>query len=276
MKTSTLMLGMAVLIGATVGAGIWVANTLPSPEQREKPEANYQQAVYSALHFKPAIESADDAQCLACHKEILNDKPRVSSPAGARAENAKAWYQQLTTYSGEQDSFHRRHLSTPFAKQVMNLKCNFCHQGHDPRDEAPGTSATAPKQTDTAFTLRKQVNPETTCLKCHGQMPWQNMALPGPWMESKEAFQNNCLLCHATVRTVRHQVNYLHANVIEEAGKTSGDACYGCHGGRAWYRIAYPYPRHAWPDMPEETPDWAKERAMESEARFAILPTGKK
>ena len=36
-------------------------------------------ATYSPLHFKPAIESASDDQCLACHKEVLEDKPRVAS-----------------------------------------------------------------------------------------------------------------------------------------------------------------------------------------------------
>ena len=41
---------------------------------------------------------------------------------------------------------------------------------------------------------------------------------------------------------------------IEELGAKSGDSCYGCHGGRAWYRIAYPYARNPWPGMPEGTP----------------------
>jgi hypothetical protein len=55
---------------------------------------------------------------------------------------------------------------------------------------------------------------------------------------------------------------------IEQAGKAGADACYGCHGGRAWYRIAYPYPRTPWPDMPAEVPEWAKDRPTQSEARF--------
>ncbi len=29
---------------------------------------------------------------------------------------------------------------TPFAKKVMNLQCTFCHQGNDPREEAPAGS----------------------------------------------------------------------------------------------------------------------------------------
>ena len=57
---------------------------------------------------------------------------------------------------------------------------------------------------------------------------------------------------------------------VEAAGQKNGDVCYGCHGGRAWYRIAYPYPRHAWEGMAPEIPDWAKARPTESEARFRI------
>ena len=226
-------------------------------------------AEYSPLHFKPAIETAKDEDCLACHKEVLEDRVRGASPAGLKTVFSKAWYQvESATYEGEQDTFHRRHLVTEFAKQVMNLKCNTCHQGHDPREEAQGASATSTQQADTGFTLRKQVNPETTCLKCHGQMNWQTMGLPSPWKESKAMFANNCLLCHMGVRTNRHNVNYLNAAKIEELGAKTGDTCYGCHGGRAWYRINYPYARNAWEGMAPEVPDWAKNRPTQSEARF--------
>jgi nitrate/TMAO reductase-like tetraheme cytochrome c subunit len=232
-------------------------------------------AVYSPLHFKPAIETTRDDQCLACHKEVLEDKPRAASPAGVKTADSLAWYQRTSTYSGEQDTFHRRHLVTPLAKQLMDLKCNTCHQGHDPREEAQGASATSTPQSDNGFTLRKQVNPETTCLKCHGQMPDKEiMGLPGPWHEAKDMFENDCLTCHANIRTSRHKVNYLKAEAIEAAAvagkeaKKGGDVCFGCHGGRPWYRIAYPYPRNPWPDMPAETPDWAQGRAKQSEARF--------
>lgn len=232
-------------------------------------------ATYSPLHFKPAIDAATDAQCLACHREVLDDKPRVASPAGVRAADSRAWYQQTGTYAGEQDSFHRRHLVTPLARQLMDLRCNTCHQGHDPREEAPGSSATSAPQADAGFTLRKQVNPETTCLKCHGQMPAREiMGLPGPWAEVRDQFQNDCLTCHAAFRTNRHQVSYLRAEAIEEAAragaatKTGGDVCYGCHGGRPWYRIAYPYARNPWPGMPEATPEWARLRPRHSELRF--------
>lgn len=226
---------------------------------------DYQRARYSELHFKPAIDKATDQQCLACHAEVLKPSVREQSPAGVKATDTKAWYQQLTTYSGSQDTFHRRHMETPLAKQLMNMRCVTCHQGNNPRDEAPETSATSQ---NTGYTLRKHVDVEKVCLKCHGQMNWTVMGLPDAWPKSKETFQNNCLLCHAGIRTVRHQVSYLNAKAIEEAGAKSADSCYGCHGGRAWYRIHYPYPRHAWPGMPEGTPDWAKDRVTESEARF--------
>lgn len=228
-------------------------------------------ATYSPLHFKPAIETAKDEDCLACHREVLEDRVRGASPAGLKSASAKAWYQaQSDAYVGEQETFHRRHLVTDFSRSVMKLKCNTCHQGHDPREEAPGASATSPQSADNGFTLRKQVNPETTCLKCHGQMNWPVMGLPSPWKESKAMFANNCLLCHAGIRTNRHQVTYLNAAKIEELGAKSGDTCFGCHGGRAWYRIPYPYARTAWDGMAPEVPDWAKHRPTQSEARFRL------
>lgn len=224
---------------------------------------------YSPLHFKPAIDDATDAQCLACHGEILDDKVRSASPAGFKAADAKAWYQRTSTYRGEQDTFHRRHLATPMAKELMNLKCNTCHQGHDPREEAPGSSATGVTQDSVVATLRKQVNPETTCLRCHGQMPWQNMGLPGTWGEFGKYFGNSCVNnCHERIRTVRHRVNYLKPEAIEAAGAKDSEVCHGCHGGRPWYRISFPYPRHSWPEMGVATPAWAVGRPTQSEARF--------
>lgn len=283
MSKQDLIIGgaLAVMIGAVIGlVGVSkpISTARAAATQPAETAGAHLRATYSPLHFKPAIGTATDEQCLACHKEILDDRVRDTSPAGLKAANAKAWYQRLATYEGDQETFHRRHLVTPLAKKLMNLKCNTCHEGHDPREEAPGSSASQPQET-TAFTLRKQVNPETTCLKCHGQMPAKEiMGLPGPWSEVKDMFQNDCLTCHAAFRTNRHQVNYLKADAIEEAAKagqadkTGGDVCYGCHGGRAWYRIAYPYPRHPWPGMPTEVPDWAKNRPTQSEARFTQPP----
>ncbi len=236
--------------------------TLSAAEQA-KPD--YQRAMWDPIHFSPAIDTATDEQCLKCHQETLDRKVLPSSPAGVSTEATLAWYQTLTTYAGPQETFHRRHLVTPLAKKLMDMKCITCHQGENPREEA----VIPPDMQNTRFTLRKQVNPEI-CLMCHGDNPYQMMGLPSPWEESSEMFQNNCLLCHAGIRTNRHQVNYLKADAIEEAGKENSDSCFGCHGGRQWYRIPYPYTRHAWKGMAEEIPEWAKDRPTESEPRFRL------
>jgi hypothetical protein len=103
---------------------------------------------------------------------------------------------------------------------------------------------------------------------CHGKFPFNVMGLPDDWPQSASTFGNNCLLCHAAIRTTRHEVNYLKPAAIEQAGAANSDVCYGCHGGRSWYRIAFPYARHPWPGMAPEVPDWAKDRPTKSEARF--------
>ncbi len=274
-KTGILILAVVAVAAAAGGLLGWHIRQQPQAapvvaDHGKTGGQDHLRAIYDPIHFKPAIDTATDAQCLACHREVLDDKVRERSPAGVKASTSKAWYQQLSTYTGEQDTFHRRHLVTPMARELMNLRCTTCHQGNDPREEAPGSSATAMPQSTHAFTLRKQVNPETTCLKCHGQMNIQVMGLPSPWHESKDMFGNSCLTCHAAIRTKRHQVNYLKADAIEAAGAKNAATCYGCHGGRSWYRIAYPYPRHAWDGMAPEVPEWAKDRPTESEARFRM------
>jgi hypothetical protein len=238
-----------------------------------------QRSIWHPLHFAPAIDTATNEQCLACHQEILTRKVREASPAGVKASGSLAWYQTLDTYTQQQQTFHQRHLTSDFAKQVMDLKCTFCHQGSDPREESPNSSANA--QSEGRFTLRKVVNPSNTCLLCHGKFGYEVMTgLEGPWhkvrgdLESEDA-PNGCLSCHEeTFRTVRHQVSYLKADAIEElAKKGSSDTCYGCHGGRAWYGISYPYPRHPWPgmeDVVEGTPEWAKDRPTQSDARYRL------
>ena len=226
-------------------------------------EKTYQAARWDPIHFKPAIEKATDKQCLACHQEIIDRRVYEASPAGVPASQTMAWYQTLDTYQGEQETFHRRHLVTPYSTQVMNLKCNTCHQGNDPREETASSSATA----DSTLTQRKHVDPEI-CLMCHGQFPAQLMGVPGPWPDNAKIFGDSCLTCHVAIRTNRHQVNFLNAEIIEEAAKQNSDVCYGCHGGRAWYRISYPYPRHTWPGAAEQVPDWAKERPTTSNPRF--------
>ncbi len=250
--------------------------------RKEIPTLDYQRARYHPIHFQPQIATASNEECLACHAEILDHKVRAESIAGVKAADSLAWYQTLDTYAQDQADFHWRHMESDYAKKVMNLQCVFCHKGNDPRDETPwlANGKTDPVNPATEFTARKMVNPSETCLLCHGQFPAQNMGLEGKWpdlradMESPEA-PNGCLTCHAeTVRTNRHAVTYLNAKTIEEAARAdTSDVCYGCHGGRAWYRISYPYPRHPWPMMDTETvPDWAKDRPTESKPEYQ-LPT---
>ena len=225
---------------------------------------SYDQARWDPIHFKPAIDTASNEQCLACHQEVLERKVRETSPAGVVARNALAWYQTQDTYSGEQETFHRRHLVTDYAHQVMDLKCNTCHQGNDPREETANSSATG--QSD--LVQRKQVDPNI-CLMCHGEFNYPVMGVPGSWLEHGAVFGNSCLTCHVAIRTNRHNVNFLKPSAIEEAGKGSADVCYG---GRAWYRINYPYPRNSWPGAAAAVPDWAKDRPTRSNPRFAVAP----
>jgi hypothetical protein len=234
-------------------------------------DEDYDAARWHPLHFKPMIDTATDSQCLACHADILERLPLTQSPAGVPAATSLAWYQTLDTYAGDQRTFHQRHITSEFSQRVMRLSCGFCHQGHDPRDGSP----TNPEDPGTPFNLRKTVDVSQTCLRCHGAYPWEIMGT-GPWPEARtdiedEETPNGCLTCHGDfVRTVRHQVSYLNAEAIEEAAQEGSDVCYGCHGGRAWYRISYPYPRHPWPDMDEEIPDWAADRPTQSDPRFRI------
>ncbi len=245
---------------------------------------DYERARFHPVHFPPRISQASDEECLVCHQEIMNYKPRDVSPAGVKSQDVLAWYQTLDTYTGEQESFHFRHLQSPFAKQVMNLSCNFCHKGNDPREESADVLSTViasqPAGAKSPFTLRKMVDPTDTCLRCHGAMPDPEniMGLSGDWHQSRGDFEdeetpNGCLSCHEeTFRTVRHRVTYLKAASIEEAARASSDVCYGCHGGRKWYRISYPYARNPWPDMDEETPEWAIGRPTRSELEYLLDP----
>ena len=109
---------IAAVIGITIAIVSAVFGVAPSPAAASAASTgqDYLRAVYSPLHFQPAAESATDDQCLACHREILDGRVREQSPAGLPAKDARAWYQQLSTYTGEQDTFHRRHLDTPSAK----------------------------------------------------------------------------------------------------------------------------------------------------------------
>jgi len=219
---------------------IWGSSVANAGKPAQK---NYEQARWDKIHFKPAIAKATNKQCLSCHQEILKRKPHAASPAGVKANETLAWYQTLATYEGEQLTFHQRHLTSPYAKKVMDLRCNTCHQGHDPRDETSFTSATA--QND--LTMRKVVDPYV-CVMCHGQFDAKKMGIPGSWHESGKLFGDSCFTCHATIKTERHKgVSFLKAEAIEKAGKKDNDVCFGCHGGRAWYNISFPYASHSWP-----------------------------
>jgi len=244
---------------------------------------DYERARYHPIHFPPMIDTASNEQCLTCHQDILDHKPLEVSPAGVPAEDTIAWYQTLDTYQGDQASFHWRHMESDFAKSVMNLECTFCHKGNDPREESPDmmprrAAFSASKTPE--FTLRKMVNPSTTCLLCHGGMPDVDeiMAIGAPWPEARVDFEdednpNGCLMCHTDIRSNRHNVTYLNAATIEELGQNgSSDSCYGCHGGRQWYRISYPYARHPWLDMDEEVPEWAADRPTQSDPQYQRTP----
>ncbi len=231
-----------------------------------EPPSSYHRAKWDPIHFKPAIDQATDEQCLTCHAEILERRVRDTTLAGVKKEETLAWYQTLDTYAGEQDTFHRRHLVGEYATQVMQLHCNTCHQGNDPREETANSSATGSAE----LTQRKHVDP-MICVMCHGKHNAAVMGVPpGDWRIVGKAFNSDCLLCHAAIRTHRHQVNFLKPQAIETLAKQNKDVCFGCHGGRAWYRIFYPYPRHPWPGGGNTVPDWAKDRPTESQARFLV------
>ena len=149
-------------------------STIQAAEQETQSPSrlNYDRARYDPIHFRPAIEKATNEQCLSCHQEIIDRRVIDQSPAGVKAAESLAWYQTLNTYEGPQETFHRRHLETPLAKQLMNMQCTTCHQGNDPREEAPIWEGA--KAGD--FKLRKIINPDT-CLMCHGQFGYEIMGL---------------------------------------------------------------------------------------------------
>ncbi len=223
-------------------------------------------ARWDPIHFKPAIETASNETCLACHQEIVQRKPLSETPAGVETEDTLAWYQTVDTYEGEQQTFHWRHLVSDAAQALMNLKCNTCHRGHNGNKEVSSLSHERYRQP----AMTKEVDPEI-CLMCHGAFDFKIMlGMAKPWEESREVFNNDCTVCHSLFRTNAHNVNYLNKEAIDKAGVQDGEVCYGCHGGRSWYRIAYPYARNPWPGMPLAVPDWAKQRPTTSQARFLV------
>ncbi len=160
LKFSVLLVFLSLLAGGEVFAA-------------DGTKVDYERARWDPIHFKPAIDSATDEQCLNCHQEILDRKLLTKTQAGVNTAETMAWYQTLTTYEGEQESFHQRHLATPLAKKLMDMKCNTCHQGNNPREEA----MLPPDHSDASFTLRKSVNPRI-CLMCHGQVTTKSWVFP--------------------------------------------------------------------------------------------------
>ena len=61
------------------------------------PPTDYNAAKWDPIHFKPAIDTATDADCLVCHQEVLKPSVSTQSPAGVTASEAMAWYQTLAT-----------------------------------------------------------------------------------------------------------------------------------------------------------------------------------
>lgn len=241
----------------------------------KKEGGDYHRAAHDPIHFQPHIEQASDGQCLQCHGEILS-RGVHKSPAGREPDSAFAWYQSLSTYEGEQKTFHQRHINSPLAKNAMNLKCNFCHRGHDPDQEDAVYRIDSSEQSEKPVRkwapLRKQVDVEEVCLRCHGTFPFEVMGLEEDWPVSGELFGWNCYGCHSVIRSNRHNVTYLNKEYIEKEGRTNGDLCYGCHGGRAWYRASYPYPRHPWPGMGDQIPEGLENRPVVSEKKYRIIP----
>lgn len=219
---------------------------------------------WNAIHFKPAIDQATNQQCLVCHADVLERNVLKTSPAGVKSSEALAWYQTLETYEGEQQTFHQRHLTSKTAKELMDLKCSTCHQGHDPGVEI--SYLTQSEQVKQPINTLVETN---ICLMCHGKFDSTTMpGVAGDWVQVRDTFGGSCMVCHTIFRTKRHQVNYLNPVAIEKAGHSNSDSCYGCHGGRSWYSVAYSYPRHKWLGMGLAVPDWAKNRPLVSKPRF--------
>jgi hypothetical protein len=185
------------------------------------PAVDYQRARFDPIHFQPAIAQASDAQCLACHEEVLKPSMREQSPAGVKAATT-AWYQQTNTYQGAQETFHRRHLSTPLARSLMDLRCNTCHEGHDQRDEHPLSSATSQRNGGFPAQARESRNHLP-------QVPWPDeLQRDGPARALAQEQGDVPEQLPAVPRGDphhRHQVNYLKAEAIEAAATGNAATC---------------------------------------------------
>ena len=125
------------------------------------------------------------------------------------------------------------------------------------------------------------VNPSETCLRCHGAMPARGdhgsaRALardPLRTSNSPRSAQRVPELPrrHLPHRTASGELPATRPN-IEEIGRwgsapTAATAATAAAPGTA---ISYPYPRHAWPDMDEEVPEWALGSAERVRPQYAL------
>lgn len=211
--------------------GAWLAVLAGAAHAELDPGHERHRQMLSRSESIPTGDSPD-GRCRVCHGHLLEHEPRASSPAGLGAAEAGAWYQRLDTYAGAQATFHWRHRKSPYAEKVMRMQCQTCHAGRDPREPAL-------RKDDPHFptALRKRVNP-TLCLNCHGRFPDHSAAFRGSWTQARGEFAGNCLVCHQADAARRHRSPLLERAAIERLGARSGDVCYGCHGGRAWYAVS--------------------------------------
>ncbi len=75
MNRATPLLALTTLLAGLTAGTQALAATAPT----------YHQARWDPIHFQPAIATATDEQCLACHKEVLEPSISPQSPAGVKA-----------------------------------------------------------------------------------------------------------------------------------------------------------------------------------------------
>jgi len=63
-----------------------------------RPSTDLLRTTDDPIHFKPAIDSPSDDQSLACHREVLEDKVRETTPAGVQGATSKACYRSSYLY----------------------------------------------------------------------------------------------------------------------------------------------------------------------------------
>jgi hypothetical protein len=178
-------------------------------------------ASYSPLHFKPAIDTATDAQCLACHKEVLEDKPRVASPAGVRAADSIAWYQRTSTYSGEQDSFPSPAPGDADGAGLDEPALHHLPSGPGPARGSAGLlgDGDAPDRSPASPCASRSIRKPPASSATASFRPRRSWACPARGPRSRTCSRTTAWRCHAAIRTNRHQVSYLNADAIEAAAR---------------------------------------------------------